>query len=108
VARKRPVFWTGPALDDLRAIHAHVSRDRPEAAKRLGRRLKESVLVLRDHPEIGRRVPELAGTGYREVIEPPYRVVYEVGEDRIVVLRVWHSSRSSEALEEELGSPSRA
>ena len=61
------------------------------------------MLVLRDHPEIGRVVPELVGTGYREIIEPPFRVIYQIGEDRIVVLRVWHSSRSSEALAEDLG-----
>lgn len=93
MARSVPVFWSGPALEDLRSTRDYVSRDRPEAARRLGRAIKHKVLALRDHPELGRQVPELSLTRYREIGVPPYRIVYQIGDDRIVIIRVWHGKR---------------
>jgi addiction module RelE/StbE family toxin len=92
-SRRRALVWTGPALDDLREIKAYVAADNPAAARKLAGRIREGVEVLRENPEAGRVVPELAKLGYREVIVPPYRVVYEVQERRVVVLRVWHGRR---------------
>ena len=97
MAKRVPLLWSGTALDDLRSIRDYVSRDRPQAARRLARRLQDRVVALRDHPELGRTVPELPRTGYREVQVPPYRIVYEVVEDRVVILRVWDARRSPEA-----------
>jgi plasmid stabilization system protein ParE len=104
VAQRLQVFWSGPALADLRSIRGYVARERPQTAKRLGRRIEERVLALREHPDLGRTVPELPETGYRELIEPPYRIVYDVARDRIEVLRVWDSRRSPESFQDEVGS----
>jgi addiction module RelE/StbE family toxin len=94
--RRLKILWTGPALDDLRGIRAYVSRDRPEAAKRLAGRIRERVALLAVHPGSGRIVPELEPLGYREVIVAPYRIVYEVRKRDVVVLRVWHGRRAIE------------
>jgi len=96
------VLWSGPALEDLRAIRDYISRERPQAAKRLARRLRERVLALKDHPEIGRKPPELPWTGYREVQVPPYRIVYKVDGERVIVLRVWDGHRNPSAFTEAL------
>lgn len=88
--RKGKILWTDPALEDLRDIRDHVSRDRPAAARQLADRLKKSVLRLGDHPLSGRSVPEFPGTNLREVIVAPYRIVYEPCERDVVILRVWH------------------
>jgi toxin ParE1/3/4 len=46
-------------------------------------------------PESGRTGPEFEDTAVREVIRPPYRIVYRlVGADQIHVLTVHHSSKS--------------
>jgi plasmid stabilization system protein ParE len=94
--RRFRILWTGPALDDLRAVREHVSRDRPEAAKRLAGRIRDRVALLAVHPESGRVVPELEPLGYREVIAAPYRIVYELRKRDVVVLRVWHGRREME------------
>lgn len=91
--KKRKILWTGPAIDDLRAIRDYVSRDRPEAARRLADDLKRAVLRLGDFPTSGRVVPEFPETGLREVIVAPYRIVYEPREKDVVILRVWHARR---------------
>ncbi len=96
MAKKHKILWTGPALDDLREIRDYISLDKPEAAKKLAKTIREKVLRLQDHPLSGRIVPEMAELGYREVIVAPYRIVYEVQKNRVVILRVWHGKREME------------
>ena len=91
--RKHKILWTGPALDDLRGIRDYVSQDDPAAAKRLAEKIRNGVLRLADHPLSGRVVPELSGLDYREVIIAPYRIVYAVKKDKVIILRVWHGRR---------------
>lgn len=94
------ILWTEPALVDLRSIRDYVSAEgRPAAAKRLAKRIRDAVLRLKDHPHSGRLVPEFPGAGYREVIVTPYRVVYELSADNVIVLRVWHGRRDLTRLE---------
>lgn len=90
--RRARIQWTGPALADLRNAREYVSRDNPEAARRLAAAVLSRVDALVDHPTMGRLVPELPQTGYRELIVAPYRIVYETSEDRktVTILRVWH------------------
>lgn len=93
MAKKKKIFWTGPALNDLRDIRDYVSQDDPIAAKRLAEKIRNGVLRLADHPLSGRVVPELSGLDYREVIVAPYRIVYAVKRDKVIILRVWHGRR---------------
>jgi toxin ParE1/3/4 len=91
--RKKKILWTSPALDDLRNIRDYVSQDDPAAAKRLAEQIRKGVLRLADHQLSGRVVPELSGIDYREVIVAPYRIVYAVKKDKVIILRVWHGRR---------------
>lgn len=74
-------------------MRAYVARDDPAAAKRLAGRIRKRVLLLREQPLTGRVVPELEHRGFREVMVNPYRIVYEVEQRRVVILRVWHGRR---------------
>ena len=98
--RRFEILWTGPALIDLRSIRDDITAEgRPAAAKRLAKRIRDAVLRLQAHPHSGRRVPEFHGAGYREVIVNPYRVVYELARNKVVILRVWHGRRDLTRLE---------
>jgi len=88
-----PIRWSGPALQDLREIRDYVSQDDPNAARRLALRIRKGVEHLADHPRSGRVVPEFEQDNRREVIVSPYRIVYEVQANRVVVLRVLHGRR---------------
>ncbi len=72
---------------------------RPAAAKRLAKKIRDSVLRLQAYPNSGRPVPEFPGGGYREVIITPYRIVYELTESNVFILRVWHGRRDLTRLE---------
>lgn len=71
------------------------------AARRLATRIRERVEALVDHPHSGRQVPELPGSGYREVIVTPYRIVYQLTAEQVQILRVWHGRRDLTRLERE-------
>ncbi len=94
------IQWAGPALADLRSIRDEITAEgRPAAAKRLAKKIRDAVLRLQPHPYSGRPVPEFPGAGYREVIVAPYRIVYELADDRVFILRIWHGRRDLTRLE---------
>ena len=91
----RVIFWTHQARADLAAIQAFVSQDSPHYASVVVSGLIAATDRLVQFPESGRTVPEFEDTVLREVIRPPYRIVYRlVGIDQIHVLTVQHSSKS--------------
>ncbi len=98
--RRFEILWTGPALIDLRSVRDDIAAEgKPAAAKRMAKKIRNCVLRLQAHPHSGRSVPEFPGAGYREVIVNPYRVVYELADNKVVVLRVWHGRRDLTRLE---------
>ena len=66
------------------------------------RKVRSAAERLKGFPESGRAVPELPGSHYREVIVPPYRVIYRFEEEknRVWVLAVIHGSRLLPPIEE--------
>lgn len=87
------LVWTRPAVEDVREIRAYIARDSPRYARFVAERVVAAAERLRRHPLSGRIVPELAQPTLREVIEPPYRIVYRVRADVIEVLTVVHGAR---------------
>ncbi len=100
VAEVRALRWSGPALQDLKQIRAWVARDSPDSARRLAKRIRSQVESLAEFPKAGRIVPEIGIETYREVIVRPYRAIYEVQNNAVVILRVWHSHRDLPADDE--------
>lgn len=93
------ITWADSAIRDLDAIHDFIARDSPHYATRCVERLIEAVDPLADLPRVGRIVPEGDGR-HREIIEPPYRILYRVEGDQIYIVRVIHGARDLTALRE--------
>ena len=87
------VLWTENALEHLKSIHRYIERSSPTYAKRMVDRLTSRSIQIADFPLSGRMVPEIQKKQIREVIEPPYRMIYHVLPDRIEVLAVIHSAQ---------------
>jgi len=49
--------------------------------------------VLIKHPDIGRKVPEFYEDFIREIIHPPFRIVYIREPKTVQIIRVWRSER---------------
>ena len=86
------VKWLRSALRNLEEISAFITRDDPEAAERVIRKIVNAVHMLPEHVSIGRpgKVP-----GTRELIVPdtPYIVPYRVRGGVVQILRVIHGAR---------------
>ena len=74
-------------------IQDFVVRANPTAAERLIHRIVERGDGLSKFPEMGRTVPELPGTGIREIIERHYRIVYRIQAKVVQVLTVFEGHR---------------
>lgn len=55
--------------------------------------LIEHIQTLTDHPSIGRMVPEFYKEYIRELIHPPFRIVYLRETNSLQVIRIWRSER---------------
>jgi plasmid stabilization system protein ParE len=87
------IRWTRFALADLIAARDHLASVDPGIAEAMLGGVSDALARLRKHPRMGRTVPERAALGYREVVLPPYRLVYLLAGSEIQVLRFWHSRR---------------
>ncbi len=91
------IIWSPEALDDLHSLTSFIAQDNPSAAESVGLALINSTALLSEHPLLGRQVPEERTTAIREIIRPPYRIIYEVNKRRrtIEILRIWHGARGT-------------
>ena len=87
------VLWTEHAWARLAEIDAFVRRDDPEVASRLVDRLIDRGEALARYPDRGRKLPEIPGSGLRELLVGNYRVVYRRGSKEIEVLTVFEGHR---------------
>jgi len=94
VTRRRRISFAVSAVEDLEAIRAWYAEQRvPEVGERLTGEVLAQIEQLADFPERGRVVPEFDLEHLREVIHPPFRIVYRLDSERVRVVRVWRSER---------------
>jgi toxin ParE1/3/4 len=86
------VHWSPRALEQAETAFDHIAEDRPQGAAGWLHGLFERVDLLREFPEQGRHLPEIARSDLREVIYETHRIVYRVDPDGVAVLLV-HPTR---------------
>lgn len=97
--RQWRVQWTDVAKEDLRGLVEYLAERNPDAARRVLAGIEQKAAALKSSPTRGRFVPELLGfqiRTYRELVAPPYRVIYRVARSRVVVLGVFDGRRNLE------------
>ncbi len=93
------VFWTSIAKGDLRQIVDYISADNPATANEVMQLIRVQTQELQGFSARGRIVPELRFCGvllYRELIVPPWRIIYRIDEGKIWVIAVIDSRRNVE------------
>jgi len=92
--RKHGITFTVSAVKDLEDIRQwYVDQHVPDVGEGLLREVVDQVERLVDFPQSGRIVPEFGVTQLREIIHPPFRIVYRLDDDRVRIVRVWRSER---------------
>lgn len=87
------VIWTEPALSDLDAIADYIALDNPDAARALVQRVFLHVDQLAEHPRLGSKPKELRGWRYRQIVEPPCRILYREESNRVFILYVMRAEQ---------------
>jgi toxin ParE1/3/4 len=91
---KRSIALAASAVKDLEEIRAwYADQQVPEVGERLLGEVVAQVERLADFPESGRTVPEFGLAPLREIIHPPFRIVYHLEKNRVRIVRVWRSER---------------
>jgi toxin ParE1/3/4 len=83
----RLIRWTTEASDQLEASVRHIQQDNPTAGRSVAQAVIDRIEQLATFPSLG-RPGELAGT--RELVSPPYVVVYRCREEIIEIPDIWH------------------
>ncbi len=87
------VRFAESAVADLEAIKEwYADQGVPDVGDRISG-VFERVERLCEHPDMGRVVPEFGKAFLRELIYPPFRIVYHRNGKLIRVIRVWRSER---------------
>ena len=85
--------WSPRALKDLAGIAEYIAADSRRYAAETVRKIKARVKPLCQHPHMGRVVPEVGEEILREVFMGAYRIIYEIFEGKIGIVRVIHTAR---------------
>jgi addiction module RelE/StbE family toxin len=99
MTKKYEVLWSNTAEIDLKSIIEYIAEDNPSNAFKIVKNIKQKVSNLYAFPEKGRIVPELKDQGimqYRELIIPPWRILYRISEESVYILSVLDSRRNIE------------
>ncbi len=84
------VKWTGKASSDLVRLHEHLHPVAPEAAARVVQQLARAPNRLVEYPRIGEKLDAYAPREVRRIIVGNYELRYEIANDTIFILRLWH------------------
>ena len=83
------VIWS-----DRAQIHARISdQSSEEEANRFIDGLLQRGDQLESFQRLGRKVSHHNRTDIRELVEPPYRIVYRIRKSRVEVIDVFHGAR---------------
>ena len=92
--RKKTITFTISAINDLDDMRAwYAEQQVPAGGDKLLREIVSQVERLGAFPESGRVVPEFGLANLREIIFPPFRIIYRLDESKVRVVRVWRSER---------------
>lgn len=97
------ITYLSLAVLDLAEIRAYIAAHNPDAAQRVGRKLRDTINELKRFPNLG-KPGRVFGT--RELNTPKigktvYIVIYRVKRDEIQILRVLPGMRNIDAILEE-------
>jgi plasmid stabilization system protein ParE len=84
------LIWSPLALDRVSEIAGYIAQDKPSAAEKWVKAIFSKVEQLEVSPELGRIVPEIGNSQFRELIYYNYRIIYRIEKIRISIVTVRH------------------
>ena len=92
------IIYSVTAENDIRAVFDYIAADSRETAVSFMAKMEQSILTLREFPEIGHtaKYPELKMLGIRILPFEKYLIFYKVDKtlENVNIVRVLHGSRN--------------
>ncbi|MBF0290973.1 MAG: type II toxin-antitoxin system RelE/ParE family toxin [Nitrospinae bacterium] len=88
------ITFAASAVRDMEGLlNWYAEQSAPEVGHRFVEEIFGQVERLASHPQSGRIVPEFDQPFLRELIHPPFRIVYKLEREKVRVVRIWRSER---------------
>jgi plasmid stabilization system protein ParE len=88
------VVWGDEARANVRRLFARMTRERPLEAQLWIGRLESAAARLEVFPWSGHSLQEVPRLATRETLVAPYRLVYFVGDEQVIIMNVCHTRES--------------
>jgi plasmid stabilization system protein ParE len=83
--------WTGKALSDLARLYEFLAPVNKAAAARAVQALSKAPTTLLIDPRVGEHLFQFEPREVRRILVGQYEMRYEIVDDTIYVLRLWHT-----------------
>ena len=83
--------WTSKALSDLTRLYDFLLPVNKPAAIKAVRALAKAPDTLLSNPRIGEQLFQFAPSEVRRILVGHYEMRYEIADDTIYILRLWHT-----------------
>ena len=94
MAEQARITFAASAIKDLQDVQVYdAGEGAPDAGQRLTAEILSRIERLSAHPLSGRIVPEFGVEHLREIIYPPFRIVYRHDKNKVRIVRIWRSER---------------
>jgi len=84
------IIWSPLAIERASEIAEYIAQDKPSAAENWIDVIFSKIDKLISSPEIGRIVPEIKNSQFRELIYGNYRIIYRIEKRQISILTIRH------------------
>lgn len=85
------LIYTDKAVKDLKRLRAFIAENAPDSAARIAAELIEEINHLSGFPLLGRAIDHpSAPESFRDLITERYIVRYQIQENSVLILRIWH------------------
>ncbi|WP_293648021.1 type II toxin-antitoxin system RelE/ParE family toxin [Thiolapillus sp.] len=88
--------WTSKALSDLTRLYDFLLPVNKPAAIKAVRALVKGPDILLSNPRIGEQLFQFAPSEVRHILVGQYEMRYEIADDTIYMLRLWHTRERRE------------
>jgi len=87
------INWSPEAIEDLHSIADYIAKDSRVYAQSVVAKIFDVSRSLASQPLIGRIVPEIGVAEIRERFVYSYRLIYRIGDNKILIVAVIHGKR---------------
>ncbi len=96
------IVWSKTAKEELKSIFLFIKKDSVEQAKKVKARLLSEIRNLNVFPEKFEKDPLLIDLdgNFRSRAIWSYKIIYEVTSDKIIILKIFHTSLDSQKIVE--------